>query len=100
MKSRPPFGGALRSTSQRPASATGSRMNAGPEGRSNANAGFQLTSAPVGHSPRGRASYADETTFEKSGGERQRVPRAYLDANLVSGIRKQDLGAKQQALRR
>jgi hypothetical protein len=40
------------------------------------------------------------TTYEKSGGEGQRVPRAYLDTNLVSGIRKQDLGAEQQALRR
>jgi hypothetical protein len=40
------------------------------------------------------------TTYEKSGGERQRVPRAYLDTNLVSGIRKQDLGSEQQALRR
>jgi len=36
----------------------------------------------------------------KSGGSRRRIPSAYLDTNLVSGIRKQDLGAEQQALRR
>jgi predicted nucleic acid-binding protein len=40
------------------------------------------------------------TTHEKSGDERTRPPRVYLDTNLVSGIRKQDLGPEQQALRR
>jgi hypothetical protein len=40
------------------------------------------------------------TSYAKSGGQRQRVPRAYLDTNLVSGIRREDLGAEQQALRR
>jgi hypothetical protein len=40
------------------------------------------------------------TTHVKSGGGRPPGPSAYLDTNLVSGIRNQDLGPEQEPLRR
>ena len=51
-------------------------------------------------SVRVRASYAVVTTYAKSAAGGQRVPRAYLDTCLVIGMRKQDLGAEQEPLRR